>query len=382
MSGAKKFPTLFTEAKIGDLVLKNRFALAPLTRARSINRIPNDMNVEYYKQRAGAGLLITEATTISEGANGWVDTPGLYTDEMVQGWKKVTAAVHERNSKIFAQLWHIGRQSHSSFLNGERIVSASNVTMQSENGAHTADGGYAPHEEPRPLETNEVEEIVQDYKKAAENAMNAGFDGVEVHGANGYLIDQFLQSRTNKRTDKYGGSIENQFRFLREIIEEVITVVPKTRVGVRLSPGGIFGDMGTPEYREVFMHAVTELGKIGIAYIHICDGLAWGHHDHGPPIALAEFKEVVGDVTQLIGSVGYTPETAEEQLKNGAATMIAFGRPFMGNPDFPERVYDDLPLAETIPFDQFFSPDMPTREKYSTGYGYIDHPRHPESKEF
>jgi 2,4-dienoyl-CoA reductase-like NADH-dependent reductase (Old Yellow Enzyme family) len=252
------------------------------------------------------------------------------------------------------------------------------VKMESEQGANAADGSHQPHETPRALEVDEIKAVVQDYKTAAQNAKDAGFDGVEIHAANGYLLDQFLQSKTNKRTDEYGGSIEKRYRMLGEVIEAVKEVYPAKRIGVRISPNGNFGEMGSPDYQEQFLYTATEIGNAGVGYLHICDGVTFGFHKLGEPMTLAQFRPVVNPETVIIGSVGYTAETAEEQLNTGNADLIAFGRPFLGNPDLPERYYYGLELAEMAPFEGWFAPDMPNREKYSTPWGYSDFPTHPD----
>jgi N-ethylmaleimide reductase len=242
---------LFQPFHLHDLTLPNRIVLAPLTRSRAgTARLPNRLMAEYYSQRSSAGLLITEATTISEEANGWNETPGVYTDEMTEGWKHTTNAVHEKGGVIFLQLWHTGRASHSSFHNGKLAVAPSAVPIN-EPYIHTPTGKH-PHEVPRALETSEIPRVVDDYRRAAQRAKAAGFDGVEIHAANGYLIDAFLQSKTNHRTDSCGGSVENRYRFLKEVALAVTSVWPAHRVAVRLSPNGTFNDMGSSDYREQF----------------------------------------------------------------------------------------------------------------------------------
>ncbi|HRA88002.1 MAG TPA: alkene reductase, partial [Planctomycetaceae bacterium] len=238
-----------------------------MTRSRAgVERIPNRLMAEYYVQRSSAGLLITEATTISEQANGWNESPGIYTDEMAEGWKQTVNAVHEKGAVIFLQLWHLGRSSHSSFHNGKPAVAPSAIKIN-EPYIHTPTGKQ-PHEVPRALETDEIPKVVDDYRKAAELAKGAGFDGVEIHSANGYLIDTFLQSKTNHRTDQYGGSVENRYRFLKEVVEGVTSVWPANRVGVRVSPNGAFNDMGSPDYREQFTFVASQLDQFGLAYLH------------------------------------------------------------------------------------------------------------------
>jgi N-ethylmaleimide reductase len=239
---------LFQPFQLRDLTLPNRIVLAPLTRGRAgAQRVPNAVMAEYYVQRSSAGLMISEATTISEQANGWIESPGIYTDEMEAGWKSVVQAVHAAGGRIFLQLWHMGRSSHSSFHGGELAVAPSAIAINEEY-IHTPKGKQ-PHEVPRALETSEIPGIVEDYRRAAERAKRAGFDGVEIHAANGYLIDQFLQSKSNHRTDAYGGSIEKRYRFLDEVATAVTSVWGGNRVGIRLAPNGIYNDMGSPDFR-------------------------------------------------------------------------------------------------------------------------------------
>ncbi|MBE7506946.1 MAG: alkene reductase [Planctomycetia bacterium] len=327
-------PHLLSTFDLGGLHLRNRVFMAPLTRGRAGHqRVPNDLMTEYYVQRASAGLIIAEATTISEQGLGWVDSPGIYNEEQVAGWKKVTAALHAKGTPFFLQLWHCGRASHSAFHGGQPAVSASAIKINGDD-LHTPDG-KRPHETPRALATAEVGAVVEDYRRAAERAKAAGFDGVEIHAANGYLIDQFLQSKTNQRTDHYGGNVENRFRFLKEVVQATVTVWPANRVGVRLSPNGNFNDMGSPDFRETFTHAAAQLNAFGLAYLHVVDGLAFGFHEQGTPMTLAEFRAVFGG--PLMGNCGYTQESGEAAIASGVADLIAFGRPFLSNPDLVER---------------------------------------------
>jgi N-ethylmaleimide reductase len=266
--------------------------MAPMTRARAgKERLPNSLMAEYYAQRASAGLIITEATVISTQGIGWVNSPGIYTEEQSEGWKEVVGAVHAKQTPIFLQLWHCGRASHSSFHDNQELpVAPSAVKL---NGEYViTPTGKQPYETPRALETEEVSAIIEDYRLAAERAHAAEFDGVEIHSANGYLLDEFLQSRTNHRTDRYGGSLENRYRFLDEIVQALLTVWPSGRIGVRLSPNGIFNDMGSPDFRETFLYAAKQLNQYELAYLHVMDGLAFGFHELGPPMTLAEFREV------------------------------------------------------------------------------------------
>ncbi len=346
-------PLLLSSFQMGDLTLKNRVVLAPLTRARAgVARVPNALMRDYYSQRAGAGLLITEATVISEQAIGWQQSPGIYTDAQTAGWRQVTEAVHEKGAPIFLQLWHKGRSSHSTFREDRSLPVAPSAIKLNGDYIHTPTGKH-PYETPRALEKHEVPLVVEDYRRAAQRAKDAGFDGVEIHGANGYLIDQFLQSRTNQRTDRYGGSVENRVQFLREVTEAVLTVWPAARIGVRLSPNGNFNDMGSPDFRETFLAAAAELNRHGLAYLHVVDGLGFGFHKQGEPMTLAEFRAVF--TGPLMGNCGYTQETAEAAIAAGHADLIAFGRPFISNPDLAERFANGWPLAPTAPMSDWYS---------------------------
>jgi 2,4-dienoyl-CoA reductase-like NADH-dependent reductase (Old Yellow Enzyme family) len=344
---------LFQPFDMRDLKLANRIVLAPMTRSRAgKERLPNPLMAEYYAQRSDAGLLITEATTISEQANGWNESPGIYADDMEAGWKQVVGAVHDRGGVIFLQLWHCGRASHPLFHDGQPAVAPSPIKIN-EPYIHTPEGKQ-PHEVPRSLTTEEIPRVVEDYRRAAERAKNAGFDGVEVHGANGYLIDTFLQSKTNHRTDAYGGSIENRYRFLKEVVESITKVWPASRVGIRLSPNGSFNDMGSPDYREQFTFVAGQLNAFGLAYLHVMDGLAFGFHELGKPMGLDEFREVFHG--PLMGNCGYTREAAEQAIAGGHADLIAFGRPFISNPDLVQRFKNGWPLAEPADMSDWYSP--------------------------
>ncbi|MGE3407534.1 MAG: alkene reductase [Pirellulales bacterium] len=360
---------LFQPFNLHGLNLPNRIVLAPMTRSRAgTARQPNRLMAVYYAQRSSAGLLITEATTISEEANGWNESPGVYTDEMTEGWKHTTQAVHEKGGVILLQLWHMGRASHSSFHNGKPAVAPSAIKINEEY-IHTPIGKQ-PHEVPRALETTEIPRVVGDYQRAAERAKAAGFDGVEIHGANGYLIDAFLQSKTNHRTDEYGGSVENRYRFLKEVVEAVTSVWPANRVGVRLSPNGMFNDMGSPDYRDQFTFVASQLDRFGLAYLHVMDGLAFGFHKLGEPMTLADFRKVFHG--PLIGNCGYTQAEAEKAIAEGHADLIAFGRPFISNPDLVERFKNGWPLSEPAPMSDWY---LPTGEK-----GYTDFPTYRQAE--
>ncbi|MEG3927618.1 MULTISPECIES: alkene reductase [unclassified Microcoleus] len=360
-------PLLLGPFKIGDLPLKNRVLMAPMTRARAGEaRMPNALMAEYYTQRASAGLIITEATVVSTQANGWLNTPGIYSDEQGEAWKQIVTAVHAHETPIFMQLWHCGRASHSSFhQNNQLPVAASAIKINGE-GIHTP-VGKQPYETPRALETDEISLVVEDYRKAAERAKMAGFDGVEIHAANGYLIDTFLQTKTNHRTDSYGGSVENRYRFLKEIVEAIITVYPANRVGVRLSPNGVYNDMGSPSYREDFLYIAGQLNAYDLAYLHLVDGLAFGFHELGTPMTIGEFRDVFAG--PLVGNCGYTQEQAETALSSKVADLIAFGRDFISNPDLVERFTNGWPL----------NPPAEVGVWYSFGpEGYIDFPTYQE----
>ena len=349
--------------RLHDLELRNRVVMAPLTRSRSgPDRVPNATMAEYYAQRSSAGLIVSEATTISPQANGWLESPGIYTDAMEAGWKLITDNVHARGGRIFLQLWHMGRASHSDFHGGRPPVSASAVRINGD-GIHTP-VGKQPYETPRSLETHEVSAIVADYAAAAARARAAGFDGVEIHAANGYLIDQFLQAKTNLRTDDYGGSIEKRCRLLLDVVTAVAKVWPSRRVGVRISPNGVFNDMGSPNYREQFLHAATALDRMDLGYLHVVDGLGFGFHKLGEPMTLADFRGVFRG--PLVGNCGYTLETAEAAVQEGLADLIAFGRPYISNPDLVERFANGWPLAPMASMADWYSPTGPK--------GYTDFP--------
>jgi len=359
-------PELLSPFQMGDLNLENRIVLAPLTRGRAgVERMPNELMAEYYSQRASAGLLITEATVVSRQGNGWINSPGIFSDEQGVAWKKVTAAVHAKGSKIFLQLWHCGRASHSAFHGGELPVAPSAVRLNGEY-IHTPQG-KKDYEIPRELDASEIPAIVEDYQQAARRAKEAGFDGVEVHSANGYLIDQFLQSKTNTRTDRYGGSPENRFNFLAEVMNAVLEVWPANKVGVRLSPNGNFNDMGSEDYRETFTYVASQLEKLGLAYLHVVDGLAFGFHELGEAMKLAEFRKVFSG--PILGNCGYTQETAELAIREKNADMIAFGRPYISNPDLVDRFRNGWPLAPDAEMDAWFSFE---KEGYTDFKNYED----------
>jgi N-ethylmaleimide reductase len=359
---------LFAPFDLHGLSLKNRIVMSPLTRSRAgEERMPNALMAEYYAQRASSGIIISEATVISKQGIGWLNSPGIYSDEQAEAWKMVVDAVHAKGGSMFLQLWHCGRASHSSFHENEGLpVAPSAVKI---NGDYIqAPIGKQPYETPRALETDEIPAIVEVHRRAAARAKAAGFDGVELHAANGYLIDQFLQSKTNHRTDRYGGSLENRYRFLDEIVNAVVTVWPSNRVGVHLAPNGVFNDMGSPDYRETFLYVATRLNRRDLAYLHVVDGLEFGFHKLGAPMTLVEFRQVFKG--PLIGNCGYTKENAEAAIQKGDADLISFGRPFLSNPDLVERFENGWPL----------NPPAETKVWYSfDAVGYTDFPRYKTS---
>lgn len=340
---SKDASALFTPFNIGDLTLPNRLAMAPLTRNRATpgTDAPNALNVEYYTQRASAGLIISEATQISRQGQGYIWTPGLYTEAQVTGWREVTNAVHGAGGHIFVQLWHVGRISHVSLQeNGAAPVAPSAITAKSKTYIET---GFAETSAPRALDASELPGIVADYVRAAENAKRAGFDGIELHGANGYLIDQFLKDGTNHRTDSYGGVIENRVRLALEVVDAVAKVFPKGRLGIRLSPVSPANDAVTSDPAAVFGYLVSELGKRGLGFIHVVEGATGGPRDNVAFDYQALRKAFPG---AYIANNGYTRDLAIETIEAGRADAIAFGKAFIANPDLPERLRRDAPLNE------------------------------------
>eukprot|EP01041_Mallomonas_annulata_P003911 gene3911-7800_t len=344
--------SLLSTLQLHDLVLKNRIALAPLTRARaSVDGIPKPCMVDYYTQRSTGGLIISEGTGISTEALGWAHEPRIYAAEHVEAWKTVTSSVHAANGVIFCQLWHCGRVSHSTY--GSQPVAPSAVLQQGD-GIYCADYQKRPYEVPRALETSEIPRLLNDYKQAATCAKEAGFDGVEIHGANGYLLDEFLQSHTNLRDDNYGGSYENKFRLVKEIIETVSTVFPSTHISVRLSPNGVFNDMGNADNFEAFTYYISELNKLNLGFLHVMDGLAFGFHDKCKPMTIQDIRSLYKGI--IMANCGYTPESAETVIAAGDADLVAFGRPYISNPDLPERIANGWPLAPNSDPSTWFTP--------------------------
>ena len=346
------FPSLFSPLKIGPYQLQHRVVMAPLTRMRAEkpSLAPRPLNAEYYAQRAtSGGLIIAEASPVMATGFGSPGVPGIYTEQQIAGWRKVVDAVHAKGGVIFLQLWHVGRVSHSSFQpGGVPPVAPSAVPIPPDLKTGTADGKVTDYETPRALETSEIPGIVEAYRQAARNALKAGFDGVEVHGANGYLIEQFLQSHTNLRTDRYGGSIENRTRFLMEVTQAVIEVWGADRVGVRLSPYGIANGSGEADPMPLYTHVVESLNPLGLAYLHFIEprssgaGRAEVNHQNVPS-AMVLFRPIWNGV--LITAGGFTGETANAAIAEGHADAIAFGRIFISNPDLPRRLREGFPLT-------------------------------------
>jgi len=327
-------PTLFDPIALGDLKLPNRILMAPLTRNRSTmpGRVPNTLMKEYYVQRASAGAILTEATSVTPEGVGYPATPGIWSEEQVAAWRDITDAVHESGGRILMQLWHVGRISDPVYHDGRPPVAPSAIRPKGHVSLLRPVRDYVT---PRALETAEVEGVVEAFRKGAKNARRAGFDGVEIHGANGYLLDQFLQDGTNKRTDRYGGPIENRARLLFEVTDAVVSVWGAGRVGVHLSPRADSHDMGDSDLPGTFGYAARELGRRGIAFIMVRESLA------DPRLGPA-LKAAFGGV--YIANEGLDPETAAQLLADGEADAAAFGKLFIANPDLPERVRLGAPL--------------------------------------
>jgi N-ethylmaleimide reductase len=337
---------LFQSFRLGDLDLPNRIVMAPLTRNRATHGTdaPNELAATYYRQRASAGLLISEATQISQQGQGYIWTPGLYTEAQVEGWRGVTKAVHEAGGRIFAQMWHVGRISHTSLQpNHGAPVAPSAIRANSKT---FIESGFAEVSEPRALALPEIADIIEDYAKAAANTKRAGFDGIELHGANGYLIDQFLRDGSNKREDGYGGSIENRTRFALEVVDAVLKVWPASRVGIRIAPVSPANDIADSNPTALFGHLVSRLSERRLAYIHVIEGATQGDRNIAPFDYMALRRSFSG---AYMANNGYTRELAIETLAAGRADLIAFGRPFISNPDLVERLRRD---AEWAPLDR------------------------------
>jgi 2,4-dienoyl-CoA reductase-like NADH-dependent reductase (Old Yellow Enzyme family) len=346
---------LFSSLPLGELTLPNRIIMAPLTRARATGtdgRVPNALMREYYVQRASAGLILTEATIVSARGAGYANTPGIYTAEQVEGWRQITQAVHGADGRIFLQLWHVGRVSDPLFLQGALPVAPSAIAPSGHVSLVRPPKAYVT---PHALTLAEIKSTIEDFRQGAINAKNAGFDGVEIHGANGYLLDQFLQTQSNLRTDLYGGSLENRARFMLEVTDAVISVWGPGRVGMHLAPRGDAHGMGDENPAETFGYVAKELGRRKIAFI--CARESLGANRLGP-----ELKKKFGGV--YIANEGFTQETAEKVISNGEADAVAFGKDFIANPDLPRRFSKNAPLNPPHP-ETFYAPGA---------RGYTDYP--------
>jgi N-ethylmaleimide reductase len=366
---------LFTPVQLGAVRLKHRVVMAPLTRSRSIqpNSIPGDLMAEYYAQRASdGGLIIGEATNISVTSRGWLGAPGLYTDEQLKGWKKIVDAVHARGGLMFAQLWHTGRSSHVEMTGGETPVSASVNAAYWNNPSHlvSTPSGWVQPSPHRALELSEIAGIVEDYRKAALRAQAAGFDGVELHAANGYLMDQFLQDGSNKRTDEYGGSIANRVRFLIEVVKALVSVWGGDRVAVRIGPSGSWNGMSDSNPEALFSYVAERLNEFDLAYLHIIEPRVKGNvviREGQAPVAAQKLRKIFKG--KILAAGGFEPDTAVEIVEKGDADAVTFGRHFVSNPDLPRRIREGLALT---PYDRdtFYTFDA---------RGYTDYPLHADS---
>lgn len=361
---------LLEKLQMGDLELQNRVIMAPMTRSRATNpeNVPFDIHVKYYQQRSSAGLIISEGAQISKKAVGYVNTPGIYSDAQVEGWKKVTEGVHEKGGKIFIQLWHVGRMSHPDFHVGELPHAPSAINPHSK--SFTPEG-FKDTETPKEMTIEEIKQTILDYKKAAENAMRAGFDGVEIHSSNGYLLHQFFNRTSNVRTDEYGGSIENRARILFEVIDTIKEVMPENRIGLRLNPSlhGIFGMTMDEETIPTFDYIIEKLNQYNLAYLHLSEPF---NDISEIPYAEKEIAKRYRPIYKgtLIINAGFDQERGNQFILEGLADAVAYGKPFISNPDLVERFAENAPLAE---WDQatFYTPG----EK-----GYTDYPKLSVSK--
>jgi N-ethylmaleimide reductase len=353
---------LLSPFKAGPLELKNRIVMAPMTRCRAIGNVPNDLMAGYYKQRSGAGIIITEGTSPSPNGLGYARIPGIFSKEQVEGWKKTTSAVHSTGGKIFVQLMHTGRISHQlNMPEGSQILAPSAVKAAGQMWTDSQQMQDFPI--PKAMTAAELEQTKNEFVAAAKNAIEAGFDGVELHAANGYLLEQFLSPVSNIRTDTYGGSIENRCRFVLEVAHAVVEAIGKDKTGIRLSPFGVASDMPHyPEIDKTYDYLSKELNNLDISYVHVVD-----HSSMGAPAVPSEIKNQIRKnfKNTIILSGGYDKERAETDIESGLGDIIAFGRPFINNPDLVERFNNNWPLSADLKMDLFYSAD----EK-----GYTDYP--------
>ena len=355
--------SLFQPVRLGDITLSNRMAMAPLTRNRAEEgNVPGAMTVEYYAQRASVGLIIAEATQVSAQAQGYVATPGVHTPEQIAGWRKVTDAVHAKGGKIFVQLWHTGRMSHTAFQPGEKAPVAPSA-IRAKAKTYIPGAGYVDTSEPRALETAEIAGIVDDFRTAARHAIEAGFDGIEIHGAHGYLLDAFLRDGANHRTDAYGGSIENRARFLVEVMAAVIGEIGASKVGIRISPVSPVNDSNESNPQPLFEHVVRELEKLHPVYIHVVEGATGGPRDNAP-FDYAALRKLYSGVWMV--NNGYTKDMAEQAVASGHADLVSFGRAMITNPDLVRRFQEGAPLNELFTDAPLYGGQGP--------HGYTDYP--------
>ncbi len=353
---------LFSPYTLGSTELKNRVVMAPMTRSRALGNIPNDLIASYYQQRASAGLIITEGTAPSPNGLGYARIPGIFSEAQVAGWKKITDAVHGKGGKIFVQFMHTGRMSHQHNLPaGAEVIAPSAIAATGQ--MYTDSQGMQDLPVPRAMTAEDIVNTKKEFMKSAINAITAGFDGVELHGANGYLLEQFLSPASNQRTDEYGGTIENRCRFVLEVVEAVGRAIGMDKVAIRLSPYGVNGSMVPyPEINDTYSYLATHLDRLGILYIHLVDHSAMGAPE--VPLAIKQtIREKLSNTLILAG--GYSKETAERDLQSGLADLIAFGKPFINNPDLVERMQNDWTMNANLDFNTFYSAD----EK-----GYTDYP--------
>ncbi len=367
MQTVDSITNLFSSIQLGPYTLPNRIVMAPMTRLRAVGSIPTSLMANYYAQRASAGLIITECTMVSPLSNGYMNCPGIYSAEQVEAWKQVTEAVHSQDGKIFLQLWHSGRVGHPSLLNGELPVAPSAIAA--EGTLHTP-LGKVNIETPRALEIHEIPEIVEQFRKAAENAMAAGFDGVELHGAFGYLIDQFLQDGSNQRHDEYGGSIENRARFLLEVVAGVSSVWGANRVGIKLSPSNTFYGMKDSNPQATFSYAIAALNSFNLAYIHLME----------PNETDLATRKVLNPVLPIfrplyngtiITNGGYDKQKGNDVLSSGDADLVSYGKLFLANPDLPQRLQVDAGLNTPNP-KTFYGQGDKDLEKGYTDYPFLE----------
>jgi N-ethylmaleimide reductase len=358
---------LLTPVLLGPYTLRNRIVMAPLTRMRAgAGNVPRELNAEYYRQRARAGLIISEATPVSPRGHGYHGTPGIHTREQAEGWRKVTDAVHKRGGRMFLQLWHVGRMSHPDLLPG-RTLPIGPSAISADDYAYTEEGPKK-HPVPRALETGEIRVLIAEFRRGAELAIDAGFDGVEVHGANGYLIEQFLADGANVRTDEYGGSVENRARFALEVVEAVAQVWGADRVGFRVSPSNHHGNIAVADRWGTYSHLIRELNRFQLAYVHLVEPRVDDSADVPNPdwrLSSQRFRPLITGATKLISAGGHNRETGEQTLVAGHADLIAYGRHFIANPDLPLRFERN---AQLNAYDRstFYGGDS---------RGYTDYPR-------